>query len=80
MVAAVLGLGSAGAQEVASGAIEVHQTPEGYAADAVLWVPVPREMAFAVLVDFERMAHWVPNLQSSRVLTRRAWPGNHRGV
>jgi len=70
MVAAVLGLGPAAAQEGGLRRMDVRQTPEGYAADAVLWVPVPREKAFAVLIDFEHMADWVPNLQSSRVLTR----------
>ena len=52
--------------------IDVRKTADGYVADVIMHVPVPRELAFAVLVDFEHMADWVPNLRESRVLKRDA--------
>jgi ribosome-associated toxin RatA of RatAB toxin-antitoxin module len=51
---------------------EVRQTNGGYVADLVIWLPAPRELAFAVLVDFERMPGWVPYLRQTRVLERDA--------
>ena len=44
---------------------EVRQANGGYVADLVIWLPAPRELAFAVLVDFERMPDWVPYLRQS---------------
>jgi carbon monoxide dehydrogenase subunit G len=38
--------------------------------DATLYAPVTPREAWAVLTDFERMAQWVPNLQSSQVLSK----------
>ena len=71
-IAAALGLASAAAAESAISSIEVRRTEDGYVVDLVMWVAVPRELAFKVLVDFEHMASWVPNVRDSRVLKREA--------
>lgn len=67
-----VGLGSAVAAESAVRQAEVRRTDDGYVANLVLWVSAPRELVFAVLVDFEHMPDWVPNLRQSRVLQREA--------
>lgn len=51
---------------------EVRSTDSGYVADLVIWLPAPRQLAFAVLVDFERMPDWVPYLHQTRILKRDA--------
>lgn len=71
-IAAALALASVAAAESAITSIEVRQTEDGYVVDLVMWVPVPRELAFEVLVDFEHMANWVPNVRNSRILEREA--------
>ena len=72
VIAVALGLASAAAAQSAIKSIAVHKTEAGYVVDLAMWIPVPRELAFEVLVDFEHMANWVPNLQESRVLKREA--------
>ncbi|HET9023887.1 MAG TPA: SRPBCC family protein [Burkholderiaceae bacterium] len=52
--------------------IEVQPTGEGYVIDLVMWTPVARELAFEVLIDFEHVASWTPNVRESRVLKRAA--------
>ena len=37
---------------------------------AIFSAPVSREVAWAVITDFERMPQFVPNLKSSRILSR----------
>lgn len=69
-IAAALGLPAAASAESAVTSIEVRQTEDGYIVDLAMWVAVPRELAFEVLVDFEHMASWVPNVRDSRVLKR----------
>lgn len=39
--------------------------------DVVMHAPVPQALAYAVLTDFEHMASFIPNLQSSQVLSRQ---------
>ena len=77
-----VGPGSPMAAESAIRQTEVRRTDDGYMADVVLWVAAPPEVAFAVLVDFEHMPDWVPNLRQTRVLKRE--PGRvtveHQGV
>jgi ribosome-associated toxin RatA of RatAB toxin-antitoxin module len=74
--AALLAIAAGSAAAAGSGSVvehgEVRQTNGGYVADLVIWLPAPRELAFAVLVDFERMPDWVPNLHQTRVLERDA--------
>ena len=72
LAAVALGLGSAVAAESAVRSIEVQPTGEGYVIDLVMWTPVARELAFEVLVDFEHVASWTPNVRESRVLKRAA--------
>lgn len=72
VVAAALGSASAAAAQSPVTSVEVRQTDDGYVADLVMRVAAPREQAFAVLMDFESMANWVPNLRVSRVVNREA--------
>lgn len=65
-----LALGSTAAAETAVRTIEVRSTGEGYVADLVMWTPVARDLAFDVLVDFEHIANWTPNVHESRVVKR----------
>lgn len=62
--------------------VEVRASGEGYAVDLVMWVPAPPELAFGVMVDFEHMPDWVPDLREVRVLEREAHrvTVEHRGV
>jgi carbon monoxide dehydrogenase subunit G len=70
IVATALGLASAAAAQSPVTSIEVRQADDGYVADLVMRVAVPPEQAFAVLIDFENMASWVPNVRVSRVVKR----------
>jgi Polyketide cyclase / dehydrase and lipid transport len=70
--AAAFALAPAAAAQSAVTGVEVRQTQDGYAVDLVMCLAVPRELAFEVLVDFEHMASWVPNVRESRVLEREA--------
>jgi len=72
LMAATVRPGSAAAAQSAIRQAEVRRTDDGYIADLVLWVPVPPEVAFALLVDFEHMPDWVPSLRQTRVLKREA--------
>lgn len=51
---------------------DVHVLREGerFTVDVVMHAPVTPVQAFAVLVDFEHMASFIPNLSSSEVLSR----------
>jgi uncharacterized protein YndB with AHSA1/START domain len=70
LIAVALGWAPNGTAAITS--IDVRQTEEAYVVDLTMWVPAPRELAFEVLVDFEHMASWVPNVRDSRVLRRDA--------
>ncbi|MDH5208603.1 MAG: SRPBCC family protein [Burkholderiaceae bacterium] len=76
LLAALLAIAAGLAVAADSGSVvehaEVRQANGGYVADLVIWLPAPRELAFAVLIDFERMPEWVPNLRQTRVLERDA--------
>lgn len=50
--------------------ITVTPTAEGYSCDSEMRIPVPPELAWEVMTDFDSMASWVPNLRSSRVVSR----------
>lgn len=58
------------AQEASFRRITVTPTAEGYACDSEMRIPVPPELAWEVMTDFDSMAAWVPNLRSSRVVSR----------
>ena len=70
LIAIALGLASAAAAESAVASVEVRRTEDGYVVDLVMLAPVPRQLAFEVLVDFEHMANWMPNVRESRVIKR----------
>jgi len=46
--------------------IEVVQDSDRYRADVVMFAPVPLNVAWDVLTDFDHMAKWVPNLRESK--------------
>ena len=50
--------------------VDVARANEGFVIDAVLVAPVSLREAWAVLTDFDSMSGFVPDLQSSRVMTR----------
>lgn len=69
-LAAVLACASAAGPSTAIDSVEVRPNADGYAVDLVFHAPVPRELAFEVLADFDHMADWIPNLRESRVVRR----------
>ena len=46
--------------------IDVVQDSDRYRADLVMFAPVPLNVAWDVLTDFDHMAKWVPNLRESK--------------
>jgi carbon monoxide dehydrogenase subunit G len=46
--------------------IDVVQDSDRYRADLVMFAPVPLNIAWDVLTDFDHMAKWVPNLRESK--------------
>lgn len=50
--------------------VDVVQEGDTYIVDTVMVAPVPLSDAWAVLTDFDGMAHFVPNLTESRVIGR----------
>jgi hypothetical protein len=50
--------------------IDIREIGEGFVVDLVMRAPLPRELAYEVLTDFEHMANWVPNVAESRVVKR----------
>lgn len=50
--------------------VHVERADGGFVVDVVMHAPVRPAQAWAVLTDFEHMASFVPNLNSSRVLER----------
>jgi ribosome-associated toxin RatA of RatAB toxin-antitoxin module len=59
-------------QAVARSTTTVTITRDGdtFRLDAALFAPVPPDLAWEVLTDFDRMGSFVPNVTSSRVLQR----------
>ncbi len=63
--------GFAGAAEPTDDiAIEVARAGESFVVNALLFAPVSRREAWAVLTDFDHMTGFVPNLIESRVVER----------
>jgi hypothetical protein len=52
--------------------IDVSRRGGIFVVDAALWAPVAPHEAWTVLVDFDHMASFVPNLSESRVVSRSA--------
>jgi len=70
LVALSLGLAATASATITN--IDIRRMEETYVVDLTLWVAAPRELAFEVLVDFEHMASWVPQVRESRVLRHEA--------
>lgn len=50
--------------------VDVTYDGETYVLDARMFAPVSRSVAWDVLIDFDHMARWVPNVSESKVLKR----------
>ncbi len=50
--------------------VDVAFDGEGYVVNAVFFAPVPQNVAWAVLTDFENLQKWVPNVSDSKILKR----------
>lgn len=48
--------------------VDVRQDSDAYVANLVMFAPVPLKTAWDVLVDFNHMSGWVPNLRESKVV------------
>ncbi len=62
--------------------VDVAKRGAAFVVDAVIVVPVPRSMAWAVMNDFDAMARYAPNLTESRIVARNGndWTVAHNGV
>ena len=47
--------------------VEILQDSDRYIANVVMFAPVPVNVAWEVLVDFDHMERWVPNVRESKV-------------
>ena len=50
--------------------VDVRRDGDVFHVHATLFAPVPRELAWEVLTDFDRMATFVPNVSASRITSR----------
>ena len=51
-------------------AIDVQRKGDAFEVDATLFAPVPLDVAWDVLTDFENMEKFVPNVSASRIVAR----------
>jgi ribosome-associated toxin RatA of RatAB toxin-antitoxin module len=70
LFAFAVGHASIAVAEPAVASIDIREIGEGFVVDLVMRAPLPRELAYEVLTDFEHMANWVPNVKESRVVKR----------
>ena len=49
---------------------DIVQNDDGYVATVVMFAPVPPNVAWDVLTDFDNMQKWVPNVKESKVAAR----------
>jgi carbon monoxide dehydrogenase subunit G len=59
------------APSVADADVQVERDGAVFRLDVVMHAPVPQALAYAVLIDFDRMASFIPNLKTSQVLSRQ---------
>jgi carbon monoxide dehydrogenase subunit G len=52
--------------------LEIEQNADGFVANVVMFAPVPVDLAWTVLTDFDHMPTWVPNVRESRIASRDA--------
>ena len=57
-------------QAVSESDVQVVRTGSRFSVDVVMHAPVPLPTAWAVLIDFGRMADFVPNITASEILER----------
>lgn len=50
--------------------VEIRRDGDTFRIDATLFAPVPVELAWEVLTDFEHMSQFVPNVRDSRIVSR----------
>jgi len=50
--------------------VRVERVADSFTVDVVMHAPVAPALAWAVLIDFERMAEFIPNLTHSQILER----------
>jgi carbon monoxide dehydrogenase subunit G len=65
-LAALALAGTVGAAESPIRSIDIAQDSDRYIANVVMFAPVPINVAWDVLVDFDHMARWVPNVRESK--------------
>jgi ribosome-associated toxin RatA of RatAB toxin-antitoxin module len=51
--------------------VDVRRDGDTFRIDATLFAPVPIDLAWEVLTDFEHMEQFVPNVQDSRIIARQ---------
>jgi hypothetical protein len=62
----VLAGGARAATESPIRSVDIVQDSDRYVANVVMFAPVPVKVAWDVLVDFDHMANWVPNVRESK--------------
>jgi len=62
--------GPAVAAATGKAVVDVQRDGETFRVDATLFAPVPLDVAWDVLTDFDGMARFVPNIAMSRVVSR----------
>jgi hypothetical protein len=67
---ATLAAGPAVAAAAGKAVVDVQRDGETFRVDATLFAPVPLDVAWDVLTDFDGMARFVPNIATSRVVSR----------
>jgi carbon monoxide dehydrogenase subunit G len=70
MTALLLADSGHAATETAIRSIDITQATDAYVANVVMVIPVPTDVAWQVLTDFDHMAEWVPNVRESKVIAR----------
>lgn len=70
LLCAALSLLPAAAATRGRAIVDVRRDGDVFHVHATLFAPVPRDLAWEVLTDFDRMAAFVPNVSASRVTSR----------
>jgi ribosome-associated toxin RatA of RatAB toxin-antitoxin module len=50
--------------------VEAKQTGDTWTVDAIIFAPVPPDLAYSVLTDFDHMGEYVPNVRESHIVKR----------
>src|SRR5262245_17195392 len=68
LLAAIALAGVSAAADSPIRSIDIVQEDDRYRADLVMFAPVPLNVAWDVLTDFDHMAKWVPNVRESKAI------------